>query len=413
MFRRKYFELIKGPVWSKVISLSLTLFFVMLADAIVSFWVPNLLEDTFKNPAMMGLIISFQSIVGFGADLIFPTLLRAATVKRFVAWGILASICTSLALLGATFIPWVAVFLIAMTMWGIYYEFLAFAKHQFVADAVPIKDRTGAWGILGVFTNLAYFLGPMIGVWILLMGVRVPAYIAIFFTLISLAILLLSGKAHDRPMSLNIAEVNLVAELNHWKALFSRVWPVVILSLLLGFIDATFWTIGAVFSVSLAEKGFLGGLFLPMYALPSLFMGFVVAKWGIYTGKKKMAEKFLLAAGLFLAAISLSGNVIWLLVIVLLSSVMLAIVYPLTDGVYSDLVARMGRERKHLIGLTSSAINLSYIIAPIAVGLLASKIGERMTFSALGGVTVIIAILLLIVTPRKLELPQKSIKTWD
>ncbi|MCJ7805644.1 MFS transporter [Patescibacteria group bacterium] len=413
MFRRKYLELIKDPVWSRVYSLSLTLFFVMLADAIVSFWVPNLLEDTFKSPIMMGLVISFQSIVGLGADIIFPTLLRAATVKRFVAWGIVASICTSLALLGATFRPWVAVFLIAMTLWGIYYEFLAFAKHQFVADAVPIKDRAGAWGILGVFTNLAYFLGPMIGVWILLMGVRAPSYVAIFLTLISLAILFLSGKTHDRPMSLNIAEVNLVAELDHWRALFVRVWPIIILSLLLGFIDATYWTIGAVFSVSLAEKGIWGGLFLPMYALPSLFMGFIFVKWGIYSGKKKMAEKFLLASGIFLAGIAASKNVIWLLIMVFLSSTMLAIVYPLVDGVYSDIVARMGRERKHLIGLTSSTINLSYVIAPIVAGLIASKVGEQMTFSVLGGLTIFISLALLVVTPRKLKLPQEEIKTWN
>jgi len=413
MFRRKYLELIKDPVWSRVYSLSLTLFFVMFADAIVSFWVPNLLEDTFKSSVMMGLIVSFQSVVGLGADLIFPTLLRTATVKRFVVWGIVASICTSLVLLGSTFRPWVAVFLIAMTFWGVYYEFLGFAKHQFVADAVPIKDRAGAWGILGVFTNLAYFLGPLVGVWLLLRDVRAPSYTAIFLALISLTILFLSGKTHDRPMSVNIREVNLLAELDHWRVLFAKVWPIVVLSLFLGFIDATFWTIGAVLSVRLAEKSFLGGLFLPLYALPSLFIGFVVVKWGIYTGKKKMAETFLLASGIFLGAIAVSGNVIWLLVMVLLSSIMLAIAYPLTDGVYSDIVARMGRERKHLIGLNSSVINLSYIVAPIAVGLIASKIGERMTFSALGGATIIIAILLLIVTPRKLKLPQEEIKTWN
>lgn len=413
MFRRRYFALLKDPVWMKVTSLSLILFFVMLADAIVSFWVPNLLEDTFKSSVMMGLIVSFQSIVGFGADLIFPTLLRAASVKKFVIWAIITSICTSLILLGSTFRPWVAVFLIAMTLWGVYYEFLAFARHQFVADAVPVKDRVGAWGILGVFTNLAYFLGPLVGAWILLFGLRNPSYVAILLAFISLFILLISGKIHDRPMSMNIGEVNIVAELDHWKALFGRVWPIIILSLFLGFIDATYWTTGAVLSARLAEKSFLGGLFLPLYALPSLFMGFVVAKWGIYGGKKKMAEKFLLASGLFLSAIAASESILWLLLMVFLSSMMLAIVYPLTDGVYSDIVARMGRERKHLIGLTSSVINLSYIITPVIVGFSAAKIGARMTFSAVGFLTILIAIFLLVVTPRKLKLPQEEIKTWD
>ena len=212
--------LVRDPVWTKVISLSLTLFFVMLADAIISFWVPNLLQDTFKSSLMMGLVISFQSLVGFGADLIFPTLLQAASVKKFVVWGILTSILTSLVLLGSTFWPWVAIFLLAMTLWGVYYEFLGFGSQQFVADAVPLKDRAGAWGILGVFKNLAYFLGPMLGAWIFIFGLRAPAYIAIFLAAVSILILFASGRTHERAMSLNLGEVNLVAEMNHWLVLF-------------------------------------------------------------------------------------------------------------------------------------------------------------------------------------------------
>ncbi len=73
----------------------------------------------------------------------------------------------------------------------------------------------------------------------------------------------------------------------------------------------------------------------------------------------------------------------------------------------------MGKEKKDMIGLTSSVINISYIIWPVFAGLLASKVGERLTFSYMGVLVLTISIILLFVTPRKLKLPQTEIKTWE
>ncbi len=409
---RRYFGVLKDPVWLRVITLSLTLFFVMTADAIISYWAPNLLETSLKSPALMGIIIGFQSVVGFGADLIFPQLLRLTSVKRFVLLAILSSLITALLLLFAVARPFIIIFLLAMAVWGIYYEFLNFGSQQFVADVVPIKMRPGAWGVLGVFKNLAYFIGPIMASWLILSNEKLPSFMALFLAGIALLILILSGKTHERPMEVDIKEINLVAEINHWVALFAHVWPMVLLSLFLGFIDATFWVTGAVWTQHLAQENFWGSLFLPLYALPSLFMGFVVAKWGIYTGKKKIAEIFLLATGIFLAALGISSKISWQLLMVFLSSTMLAIVYPFTDGVYSDLICRLGRERKHMIGLTSSVVNISYIIWPIVVGFAATRISEKMIFSLMGILTIIVSIILLLVTPRKLKLPQEQIRSW-
>lgn len=410
---QRYFKIFKDPVWLRVITLSLTLFFVMLADALISFWAPNLIQDKLGSAVLMGMIISFQSVVGLGADIIFPQILRMVTVKKFVLLAIVASIATSLALLSSAARPFIAIFLLAMALWGVYYEFLAFGSHQFVADVIPLKERPGAWGILGVFKNLAYFLGPMLGAWILIYGEKTPAYLAILLALVALIVLFVSGKTHDRPMTIDISQVNLVAEIKHWLTLFVHVWPMIILSLFLGFIDATFWTIGAVLTERLARENFWGSLFLPMYALPSLFMGFVVAKWGIYTGKKRLAEIFLFIAGLFLLFIGAVNSIFWQLGMVFLSSAALSITYPLVDGVYSDIVARLGRERKHMIGLTSSVTNLSYIVWPIIAGFLAVRIGEKMVFTVMGGLTLIVAVFLLLTTPRKLKLPEIEIKTWE
>ena len=144
MFIKKPEEILKNSVWSKVITLSLVLFFILLGDAILSFWVPNLLHDSLENIIAMGFIISFSSVIGLGTDLILPQLIKGISVRKLLILAIITSIIFSLLLIKASFTPLILIFLFGMVSWGLYYEFLGFAQQQFVADSVPLKLRSGA-----------------------------------------------------------------------------------------------------------------------------------------------------------------------------------------------------------------------------------------------------------------------------
>jgi MFS family permease len=400
-------------VWSKVILFSLTLFLLRLSDAMISFWAPNQIQSALNSSVWMGFIISFQSIIGFGADLIFPTLLRTTKTKRLVFWAIIMSALTSFFLAASTVQPFIAIFLITMTLWGIYYEFVAFANYQFMGSVVPPHLRTAAWGIMGTFVNLAYFLGPLIAAAVLLKSYVLAEGIILVFLVVALLLLSLFKGQRDVPAKIDIKEINPFTELKHWLTLSKHIWPVMVLSLLLGFIDSTFWTTGAIWTEKLAKINYLGGLFLPFYQLPAIFLGAVVAGWGIYKGKKILTEKFLIIAGIFLIGLAVNGSIYWQLAMVLLASSALSICYPLLEGVYTDIVARMGKEKNDLIGLTSSVVNISYIIWPPIVGIVAALIGERLTFSFVGVIVVVVSVILLFVTPKKLRLPQEEIKSWE
>lgn len=412
MLIKKPSEIFKDTVWSKIITLSLVLFFILLGDAILSFWAPNLLQTSLKSATMMGFVMSFSSVVGLGADLVLPQLLRGITVKNLIYFAVVTGIIFAISLIEANYLPFIALFLFAMAVWGLYYEFLGFAQQQFVADSVPLKTRSGAWGILRVFKDLAYFLGPMIAGWLLIKGQIYPGIFAIFFIFVGFIILYFSKKSHERPIEIDVKEVNFVKELEHWAVLFKHVWPILILSIFLGLIDSYFWTIGAVWTEILAKKSFWGSMFLPLYTLPALFIGFIVARLKIYKGKKKLAIKFFFLSGIFLTALGFSNQVFWQLGMVFMSSLALSMVYPLTDGVYSDIVARMGRERKHMIGLSNSTSSIAYIVGPIMAGLTTSFLGESKSFQVLGILVLIVSIILFFVTPKKLKIPQKEIKTW-
>ncbi len=395
--------------------LSIMLFFVYLGDGILSDWAPSFIQSSTKSSLLMGLILSFSSMVGFGADLIFPQLLKRVKTRKLMLMAIGTSLIFAGILLWAIVWPWLVIFLVAMAVWGVYYEFLGFGGQQFVAESIPKTSRSGAWAIMGVFKSLAYFLGPIIGSYIAInKGDSSAVLVAVFSVLIGYAVWLLMGKNNrDIEVEETPEKVNIKNEIEHWRVLFFHVWPVLTISIFMGLIDATFWTTGTVLSDNLARENWLGGMFLPFYMLPMVLIGVVVAKWGIYQGKKKMAEVFMLLAGLCLACISLVNSVWLLLLVSLLTGSALSIAWPLTDAVYSDIINRMGKEGKHMVGLSSSTISMSYILGPILAGGIAQIVGERMTFSVMGVFMSMAAIVLLIVTPKKLKLPQEEIKTWS
>lgn len=356
--------------------------------------------------------MAISSLVGLLVDLIFPQILKRVTVKRLILFAIAASLIFSGTLLGATSSPLIILILIGMAVWGIYYELLIFAQQQFVSDSTPLRYHSGAWGILGVFRATAYFLGPIIAGEIVPVEGRYALYLALLFAFISLVTLSVFRKSHDRVISIEVDKVNVFREFEHWLVLFHHVWPVVILSIILGVIDAAFWSVGAIWNETLSNIHPVGGWFLSAYILPSLFIGFMIAKFGIYKGKKKLAEKLILVSGLLFTALGVSSGVFWQIAIVFLASTFLSAAYPLIEGVYSDIIARMGRERKHMIGLFASTSSVAYIVGPPLTGVIADITGEQFTFVVLGIVTALIASLLLFVTPKKLILPQEKIQSW-
>jgi MFS family permease len=407
-------EIAGDQIFPRVLSLSVILFFIFLGDAILSYWVPNFLQESLNGSSLvMGLVFSFSSIVGLVTDLVFPSLLKSFTVKRLVLCAGLLGVAFLGMLMVGTKLPNIWVFLIAMSIWGIFYEFLGFGSQQFIADSVPLKLRASGWAILGTFKNLAFFFGPIIAGWLLLSGKYVLAGVTGFFMISGITILTLVSKKHERPISIQISEVNLWRELDHWRVLFVHVWPIIILSIFIGLIDATFWTTGAVWMKTLSEESVWGNFLLPVYQMPALFMGFVVAKWGIYKGKKKMAMKFLALSSIFLILLVFNLPIPIYILCIFMSSLMLGVAYPLIDATYSDIVARMGRERKHLVGLSNSTSTIAYIIGPVVAGYSSGIVGSKATFAMVGAATLVVSVILFFVTPKKLKLPESEIETWE
>ena len=400
--RSIHIYLSENPVWSKVIFYSVTVFFIFFADAILSYWAPNLLEEKLGNATLMGLVMAMSSVVGLIVDIVLPNLLAKTSSGKLLVLAVFTSLIFALLLIVGVSWPLVFIFLLSMAVWGLYYEFIIFANQLFVAGHVPFVFHSGAWAIIGVFKNFAYLLGPLASSYLITKNAIYPGVAAGVLTLFGLTALLVVKNGRNQVIHVDLKNINLIAESKKWLVLLTRVWPVIVISLVLGLVDSVFWTTGALMS----------GSILFLYQLPSLFVGFVIVKWGIYKGKKKFAEMFLLLSGLFLSFFVFANGQFTIEILVFISSLFSAFTYPLIDGVYSDVVGRMGNEKRHLIGFSSAAISFSYIVGPILAGLMTTAVGEKMTFAYLGIFVMIVSVILLLTTPKKLLLPQTEIKSW-
>jgi MFS family permease len=235
--------------------------------------------------------MSFSSIAGLLADILIPQLLRGSSVRKLLVYAIGANLIFAILLSMTTLRPWIVIWLVAMAVWGVYYDLLGFANQQFVAETVDTPRRPGVWAVIRAFAALAYLVGPVVASMLISKGDQVVIGTAAALTLTG-AFIFGSLRMQRQAAQIDIEEVSVLRELEHWVELLRHVWPVIMVSLMLGLVDATFWTVGAVWSEVLAKSSWMGSLFLPMYTLPSLFMGLIVSRMGIYRQKKEKSGYF-------------------------------------------------------------------------------------------------------------------------
>jgi MFS family permease len=400
-------------MWFRVSAFGLVLFFVLLADAVLADWVPGYMQGVLGSPAKMGLMMAFSSLIGLAMDVIFPQMLRSSGVHKLAGGAIVGSLVFILSMLGSTWFSYGLILMVAMAAWGIYYELDSFMTKQFVAGVAPREFRSAVWGAVGVVRNLAYFFGPIIGGMMVGWGDRGVVFGAGGVLALAYILFLFIKLPHLGENEEPIHGLHPVEEIKHWFSLGRRIWTILVMSVMLGVIDATFWTTGTVLNDRLAEVSQVGGWFLPAYMVPSLFIGVVIAKWGVSTGKKKWAELFVLLGCALLGSLIWMKSVESVILVVVMASIFMAMAWPLLDAVYTDLVVRAKRGRKHMIGLSSSTLSMGYIIGPIIAGFLAGKFGELTTFAITGWGVAVITLILMMVTPKKLHLPQTEMETWD
>ena len=400
-------------MWKRVVAFLVVLFFVLLSDAVLSDWVPGYLQGVLGSPLKMGLMMACSSIVGFVMDLIFPQLLRSSGVRKLAGGALLGALIFLVSMLSSTWWSYLLVIGFGMAAWGVYYELDSFMTQQFVAGVAPTHERSSVWGVVGVVRNLAYFIGPIVGSYVIAYGDRAVVIGAALVLFMAYLMFLFMRLPRDTEVLSYDQSIDIKQEIKYWIVLGHRVWPILLASFMVGMVDATFWTTGTVLNDKLSQQHMLGGWFLSAYMLPFLFGGLLIAKWGIDVGKKKWAERFIILGAMALTTVGFLDSVPVMLIVVCVAGIFISMAFPLIDSVYTDLVSRARKGRKHIMGMSSATFSLAYVIAPILAGYVSNIVGEQMTFTYVGTTILLISICLLWVTPKKLKLPQDEIQSWQ
>lgn len=411
---------IKQPALSPIYFFGAILFLIGIGDAIMSYVAPVIVEEHLNGTFIMGLVLSFSSVVGLVCDFIFSEMLRGKSYTFYMFLGFVMAITFPLVflILPAHLIP----FLLAMAVWGIYYECLAFADFHFIHFHVPKQLHADAWGVLSTIRSCAYLVGPIIASALLDRGNITALTSAIVFVTASLFGFLMflkfsryARKAHTKNRDVYAKEnkSSALKEIRIWAVLLRRIWPLYLFIMAIHLLDSAFWTVGTVLSESLKDVSVFAQFLIPAYMLPSVFLGLLAGRAAKPFGKKRAAFLAGIAGGVLFTISGFVADVPLFVLVVFSASMVLSLAWPEINATIEDYVSRLGRFGNDIIGLQSSSISISYIIGPVASGFVASVFGNQRMFSVIGFVVLLVSILSLVIVPRKIKMPVSQLSRLE
>lgn len=376
---------------------SLMFFLWSVYDGIISFITPLVLTQSGLSETHMGFVLGSSSIAGALFDFVLAKFLKNTHFRR--VYMMMFALCFAYPL-----ILWQAksvyVFLIAMGLWGIYYDLLNFGNFDFIGRQTKPDEHTSSFGVLSVFRSLGYLIGPVIAGLLIGEVVGAQAFLAawVFLMMSFLVYLFLSyitKKRQDYIQTEPYKHKNMALELRVWGKVGTRILPILVFTTLIYVYDSFFWTIGPIFSESLSGLHPLGGLFMSFYTFPSLLVGWFAGTIVAKLGKNKTSFIFFGLGSAMLLVMPFITNPILILSAVFISSCLTSIAFTSNQSSYADFITDKPKAENEIQGLGDFSVNIGYVIGPMIAGFAADSLGEGPTFLAVGAAGVLISLILL------------------
>lgn len=376
--------------------LSLLILFWAVFDGITTYVTPLVLTESGLSKTAMGLIIGSSSVFGAVFDFLMCKLFKNSHYRR-VFLAMFAFSFFYLLVLATAKTPWL--FLLAMVLWGVYYDLKNFGSFDFVARFIRSAEHSSSFGVLSVFQASGYILAPLLAGLLIRQTVGViPFIIAGVFLLIAFLILLFLFKREkvyvQELLPIQYRYRGFLSEIKLWRRLDRVLLPVLIMVMMLNIIDAFFWTIGPLLTG--------GSLFLTAYQLPALLVGWFVGSVTAKFGKKNTAFVSLLTGSLVLGLLGYLDEPVLIITAVFSSSLLMSLSWPALKAAFADYLKEAGKYEKEIESLEDLYTNFGFVIGPALAGFLADQLGNAKAFSVLGLFGVATAIYLMKTTPKKI-----------
>ncbi len=388
---------------------SLTILLFALGDGIFSYQIPIWMESVLHNVALVGIVMSSSSLIGFICDLSFPTLFAKKTYQFFSLLTFILALLTQL--LGLFFANWLGAFAV-MALWGVYYELFLFGQYHFLHTEIEPSEHAAGWGIAEALHSIGLIVAPILVSTLFVLKINPLVISSCLFggSIILSLVSYFQSKKRKYTINTDPDKKFTFVTFRVWATLLRTIWPVYIFFACLIILDATIWTAGVFFAEELRQLSPIGALFVPAYCLPALVIPMIVGKFAHRFGKKHTA----FVTAIPLSLILLIGNwavktPIWHVIIMLLAGSCAALILTESEAIFEDYVARLHRFSGEMIGLARSAANIGYIVGPLVAGFSAEWLGSARTLAIVGLLPAISGIIAMVMMRGKTRLPQQQL----
>lgn len=388
----------------------ITILLFALGDGVFSYQVPIWLESVFQDVALVGVVLSSSSLIGFLCDLSFPTLFAKRDYRFFFTLTFITALATQL--IGLLSSSWVAAFVV-MALWGFYFELFEFGLYHFLHSEIEPSQHASGWGITEALRSLALVASPLLVSMLFVLRIDPFRLSSVFFgisLMISLIVFLRNKKriikiVHDPDKAFSFVTFRV------WSTFLGKIWPIYLFFFCLVVVDATIWSVGIFFAEELRQISPLGAFFVPAYIVPTLLAPLFAGKLARRFGKKRSAFVIAipLSLTLFIGHWTLHSP-LWHVAVMALAGCFAGMILTESEAIFEDYVARLHRFSSEMIGLVRSASSLGYIIGPLVAGLLAEVVGIERTLAVIGLLPGIAGVFAFFKMRGKTRLPQQRLE---
>lgn len=302
-------------------------------------------------------------------------------------------------------------FVLAMAIWGLYFDLMNFGTLDFVGRKADESERADHFGRLSIFKELGYMLAPLVVGLVIgesdiigappLILMCIFLGISVLFFVVVTSISKKEKQEYIEDEKLRIR--NVFVEIYLWRTFGRALFPALVLFTLLNIFDSFFWTLGPLLAESYTNLHPFNGILLTVYTLPSLLVGWFVGNVTSKFGKRRTAYGAFFLSSVAIAFFSSMHNPYLILLDVFVASSFLGFSFPALNGAFSDYLVESANREREIEALGDFYTNIGYVVGPMVAGLLADKVGIAGSFSYLGIFCAVCGALLLVMAPRKIH----------
>lgn len=401
------------------------LLFYAVFDGIISYITPVAIKNAGYTNTMLGIILGFSSLAGAVFDFLLSKYLPSSHFRRiFFLMFISCSLLPLLIFTAKSF--WV--FMLAMAIWGLYYDLSNFGTLDFVSRKFNGNINSVSFYLMNAFMQSGYLVFFVLfglgSVLVLDRQMLVPLYLALGVSFLFYLLVLYFNKKDKTEFipEYTFKSLGFFFEGKLWMKVSGILFPLLIVTVLINIYDSIFWTLGPLLAGNMSELQKVsdkltaellnGNINTPLlfnysgvlfYMFLALIVTLVLLPMKKMFDKKKKAFILFLAGSLSISVLFFIRDNILMLFGIFFASGFFGLAVPILDGAYADYIDEMSAVEKEIEGLRDFFTNLGYVIGPVAAGVLADRFGYISTFSLVGMFCAFITFILIILTSKRIR----------